>query len=112
MPRHPDSREVQMERWVQTRICYHPQRYAWLMEAVPGDERWIDDVQQREYPHWAKRGQAKRRFRHAAKTFAIAIWDQTLPPVDDSDDGGTESDERVAPLEGPPGLLSGTSPRG
>ena len=68
------NRQEQINRWFNRRILGDPKAHALLMEAVHGDNRWINSVHRQHIPHYFKDAARWRLFKHALRKLAQPIW--------------------------------------
>ena len=73
------DRHAQHQQWFKKYIMDHPHRHALLLEAVPGDDRWLNAVPYRDLPKRCRSGPALRRFKHAVRRIAFNYLDAAHP---------------------------------
>ena len=69
------NQKEQIARWFHKHILSDPRAHALLMEAVPGDDRWINVVHRQHIPGYFKDPTKMHLFRHGLRQLARPIWD-------------------------------------
>ena len=69
------NRQEQINRWFHKHILSNQKAHKLLMEAVPGDDRWIKAVHKQNVPKYFKDPAKWRLFKHGLRKLALPIWE-------------------------------------
>jgi len=69
------NRSAQIARWFHKHILGNPDAHKLLMEAVPGDDRWIHAAHKQNVPKYFKDPAKWRLFKHGLCKLALPIWE-------------------------------------
>ena len=106
MPTHTD-RPTQYRRWFATHILDVPERRALLLDAYPGDDRWLAAVPNRSFPKRCRTGIEHRCFKCDIRKVAFEYLDRVArqngkeqisnrPADSGSDEAPTDNESNIA----------------
>lgn len=106
MPTHTD-RPMQYRRWFALRILDVPKRCALLLDAYPGDDRWLVAVPNRSFPKRCRTGIEHCRFKCDIRKVAFEYLDRIArqnrkeqisnrPADSGSDEAPTNNESNIA----------------
>ena len=106
MPIHTD-RPTQYRRWFASHILDVPERRALLLDAYPGDDRWLAAVPNRSFPKRCRTGIEHRHFKCDIRKVAFEYLDRVArqngkeqisnrPADSGSDEAPTDNESNIA----------------
>lgn len=78
MPRVILYRQEQTDIWFLNHVWRHPARRALFLESVPGDERWLSHVPERDFPRWAAPKAPRRKFKMRLRDTARRVMEDPI----------------------------------